>query len=65
MTNREFIRSTCEVIAETEKGIYYKVDNIGYCDINGGSWLCRSLEEFEQLLELVGEDDCTSEPDWY
>lgn len=66
MTHREFIRNTYEVIAETDKGIYYKEDQYhGYCEINGGTWPCYSLEQFRQLLEDVGEDDYTPEPDWY
>lgn len=63
MTHLEFLK-TCELIdlhavKNDGKAVYFtdKCSGVGYAEINGGSWLCNSMEEFEELVEFAGDDD--------
>ena len=53
----ELIAEYCEVKATVgDKAIYYIEDGMGYAEINGASFSCESLEEFNEMVEQFGDD---------
>lgn len=54
----ELISKYCEVIEVVgDNAIYYKEHGVGYAEINGADFLCDSVEEFHELVEMFGEGD--------
>ena len=60
MMNKHFelIGKCCKVIEVVgDTAIYYVDHGRGYAEINGGDFLCGSVEEFHELLAMFGEED--------
>ena len=60
MMNKHFelISKCCKVIEVVrDNAIYYVDHGRGYAEINGGDFLCNSVEEFHELVEMFGEGD--------
>ena len=56
MTHRDFIKGNFEVLAETENGIFFLAYGEKCCEINGVSFDCASVEEFNELVEFFGDE---------
>lgn len=56
MTHREFIKGNFEVLAETENAIFFLAYGEKCCEINGVSFDCASVEEFNELVEFFGDE---------
>lgn len=63
MTHLEFLQTSelidLHAVKNGGKAVYFtdKCSGVGHAEINGGSWLCHSMEEFEELVEFAGDDD--------
>lgn len=63
MTHLEFLQTSelinLHAVKNDGKAVYFtdKCSGVGHAEINGGSWLCNSMEEFEKLVEFAGDDD--------
>ncbi len=60
MMNKHFelISKCCKVIEVVgDNAIYYVDHGTGYAEINGGDFLCNSVEEFHELVEMFVEGD--------
>ena len=61
MTHIEFLTTSELVKIHAIRGnaVYFTdlCSGEGYAEINGGTWPCSSIEEFEELVEFFGEDD--------
>lgn len=56
MTHRAFIKANFKVLAESPNGIFFEAYGEKCCEINGAEFTCRSVEEFQDLVELWGDD---------
>lgn len=57
MTHREFIRENYDVIAETPNGVYFIAEGEQCCEINGASFVCNSVQAFNDMIEMFGDDN--------
>lgn len=54
----ELIHKRCKVIEVVgDNAIYYVDHGTGYAEINGADFLCGSVEEFHELVEMFGDED--------
>lgn len=54
----ELICEYCDVVKVVDdKAIFYYEDGFGYAEINGASFSCSSVEEFDEMVEQFGDDD--------
>jgi len=56
MTHRQFIKANFEVLAETENAILFIAYGEMCCEINGQSFDCHSVDEFNEMVEFFGDD---------
>ena len=56
MTHRQFIKANYEVLAETENAILFIACGEMCCEINGQAFDCRSVDEFNEMVEFFGND---------
>ena len=59
MTHRQFIKSNFNVLAETDNAIFFEAEGELCCEINGQDFDCHSIEEFYEMVDLFGDDDCS------
>lgn len=63
MTHLEFLQTSelidLHAVKNDSKAVYFtdKCSGVGYAEINGGTWHCHSMEEFEELVESVGDEE--------
>ena len=54
----DLISKYCEVIEVVgDSAIYYVDHGTGYAEINGADFLCDSVEEFHELVEMFADED--------
>ena len=59
----ELISKYCEVVEVVgDNAIYYKEHGVGYAEINGADFLCDSVDEFHELVEMFGEGGIGEQP---
>jgi hypothetical protein len=56
MTHLEFIKSNFKVIAEIGNSIFFDADGELIAEINGHTFDCDSVEEFQELVEMFGNE---------
>lgn len=56
MTHREFIENNFKVLASTEKSILFEAYGEVVAEIGGATFDCKTVEDFYQTIEVVGED---------
>lgn len=56
MTHLEFIKSNFKVIAEIGNSIFFDADGELVAEINGHTFDCDSVEEFQELVEMFGDE---------
>lgn len=53
----DLISKCCNVIEVVgDSAIYYIDHGTGYAEINGADFLCGSVEEFHELVEMSGKE---------
>jgi hypothetical protein len=57
MTHLQFIKSNFNVLAEKDTSILYIAYGEMCAEINGVPFLCKSVEEFWDLVEFFGDED--------
>lgn len=57
MTHTEFIKSKYIVLAEAKNAILFVACGELCCEINGHEFACKSISEFNELVEQFGDDD--------
>ena len=57
MTHRQYIESNFEVLAKTDKSIYFIAYGEECCEINNTEFDCHSVEEFYELVEMFENED--------
>lgn len=54
----ENIKKYCKVVKVVgDSAIYYIDGGRGYAEINGADFSCGSVEEFDEMVEMFGDDD--------
>lgn len=56
MTHREYIENNFNVLASTKKSILFEAYGEIVAEIGGATFDCKTVEDFYQTIEAVGED---------
>ena len=57
MTHIEYVKSKYVVLAEAKNAILFVACGELCCEINGQQFDCKSISEFNELVEQFGNDD--------
>ena len=59
MTHEAYVKSNFTVLAETGNSILFLAEGEMCAEINGTEFACNSVEEFNELVEMFGDEDLT------